>query len=122
MTCNNLSFEIFFLRMTSYFGFLELCQPKAGETVYVNSAAGAVGSVVGQIAKIKGCRVVGSAGSDKKVQYLKEIGFDDAFNYKTCSLDEALKKTCPSGIDCFFDNVSLNPTLFSYVTNYNTLF
>lgn len=91
--------------MTSYFGFLEICQPKAGETVYVNSAAGAVGSAVGQIAKLKGCRVVGSAGSDKKVQYLKEIGFDDAFNYKTSSLDEALKRTCPSGIDCFFDNV-----------------
>ena len=93
--------------MTAYFGFLEVCQPKAGETVYVNSAAGAVGSAVGQIAKIKGCRVVGSAGSDQKVQYLKELGFDDAFNYKTSSMDEALKRTCPDGIDCFFDNVSM---------------
>lgn len=91
---------------TSYFGFLEICQPKEGETLVVNGAAGAVGSIVGQIAKIKGCRVVGFAGSDKKVEYLKSIGFDAAYNYKTVkSLDEAIKESCPNGVDLFFDNV-----------------
>ena len=91
---------------TAYFGLLEICQPKEGETVYVNSAAGAVGAIVGQIAKIKGCRVVGSAGSDEKVAYCKSIGFDEVFNYKTVSsLEEALKTACPKGIDCFFENV-----------------
>lgn len=77
-----------------------------GETLLVNAAAGAVGTVVGQIAKIKGCKVVGSAGSDAKVAYLKELGFDEAFNYKTVgSLEEALKKASPDGYDCFFENV-----------------
>jgi len=91
--------------MTAYFGLLDVCQPKSGETVFVNSAAGATGSVVGQIAKIKGCRVVGCAGSDAKVEYLKEIGFDGAFNYKTQDLEKELSTLCPKGIDCFFDNV-----------------
>lgn len=78
-----------------------------GETLLVNAAAGAVGSVVGQLAKIKGCKVVGSVGSDAKVAYLKELCFDEAFNYKTVgSLEEALKKACPEGYDCFFENVS----------------
>lgn len=73
----------------------------------MNAAAGAVGSVVGQIAKIKGCKVVGSAGSDAKVAFLKELGFDEAFNYKTAgSLEEALKKASPEGYDCLFENVS----------------
>lgn len=72
----------------------------------MNAAAGAVGSVVGQLAKIKGCKVVGSAGSDAKVAFLKELGFDEAFNYKTVgSLEEALKKASPDGYDCFFENV-----------------
>ena len=73
---------------TAYFGFLEICQPKAGETVLVNGAAGAVGSLVGQIAKIKGCRVLGFAGSDEKCKMLTEdFGFDKAYNYKTvCTL------------------------------------
>ncbi|XP_075066990.1 prostaglandin reductase 1-like [Mixophyes fleayi] len=92
--------------LTAYFGLLELCQPKEGEVVLVNCAAGAVGSVVGQIAKIKGCKVVGSAGSDEKVKYLKEIGFDVAFNYKTVdSLEEELKKASPEGYDSYFENV-----------------
>lgn len=94
--------------MTAYFGLLDVCNPKAGETVFVNAAAGATGSMVGQIAKIKGCRVVGCAGSDTKVEFLKEIGFDGAFNYKTEKFDEKLKELCPKGIDCFFDNVSSN--------------
>ena len=69
---------------TAYFGFLEICQPKKGETVVVNGAAGAVGSLVGQIAKLKGCRVIGFAGTDEKCQLLvKKFGFDKAYNYKT---------------------------------------
>ncbi|XP_009981574.1 PREDICTED: prostaglandin reductase 1 [Tauraco erythrolophus] len=92
--------------LTAYFGLLEVCKVKIGDTVLVNAAAGAVGSVVGQLAKIGGCKVVGSAGSDDKVAYLKKIGFDEAFNYKTVkSLDEALRKASPDGYDCFFDNV-----------------
>lgn len=93
--------------MTAYFGFLDICKPKAGETVFVSGAAGAVGALVGQIAKIKGCRVVGSAGTDEKVQHLlDECGFDAAFNYKTdTDFLKALKEHCPDGIDCYFDNV-----------------
>ncbi|NXN91638.1 PTGR1 reductase, partial [Rhinopomastus cyanomelas] len=92
--------------LTAYFGLLEVCKMKPGETVLVNAAAGAVGSVVGQLAKIGDCKVVGCAGSDDKVAYLKKIGFDEAFNYKTVtSLDEALHKASPGGYDCFFDSV-----------------
>ncbi|XP_053321826.1 prostaglandin reductase 1-like isoform X2 [Spea bombifrons] len=92
--------------LTAYFGLREVCFAKKGEIVLVNGAAGAVGSLVGQIAKIIGCKVVGSAGSDDKVEFLKEIGFDEAFNYKTVSsLEEALKKASPEGYDCFFENV-----------------
>nr|CAC38761.1 leukotriene B4 [Geodia cydonium] len=91
---------------TSYFGFLEICQPKKGETLVVNGGAGAVGSLVGQIAKLKGCRVVGFAGSDAKVKYMLDLGFDAAYNYKTVeSLDAAIKESCPNGVDLFFDNV-----------------
>ncbi|CAH0723232.1 unnamed protein product, partial [Brenthis ino] len=91
---------------TAYFGFLEICQPKSGETVVVTGAAGAVGSLVGQIAKIKGCKVIGFAGSDKKVQWLeKELGFDKAINYKTEDAQTALKAAAPNGVDCYFDNV-----------------
>merc|ERR1719500_348453 len=91
---------------TAYFGFLELCQPKEGETVVVNGAAGAVGSLVGQIAKIKGCKVIGYAGTDAKVEWLKkELGFDHAFNYKTVPVQESLKIGAPNGVDCFFENV-----------------
>jgi leukotriene B4 12-hydroxydehydrogenase/15-oxo-prostaglandin 13-reductase len=93
--------------MTAYFGFLEICKPQPGEVVVVSGAAGAVGSLVGQIAKIKGCRVIGIAGADDKVQWLvHDLGFDAAFNYKTNSDYMAkLKEICPSGIDCYFDNV-----------------
>merc|ERR1719259_854310 len=90
---------------TAYFGFLELCEPKAGETVVVSGAAGAVGSLVGQIAKIKGCKVIGFAGTDEKVAWLKEIGYDYAYNYKKTSVDESLNKAAPNGVDCYFDNV-----------------
>lgn len=92
--------------LTALFGIEEVLDLKKGETLLVNAAAGAVGSVVGQIAKIKGCKVVGSAGTDAKVAFLKELGFDEAFNYKTVgSLEEALRKASPEGYDCFFENV-----------------
>ena len=93
--------------MTAYFGLLEIGQPKPGETVFVSGAAGAVGSLVGQIAKIKGCRVVGSAGSQEKVDLsLGELGFDAAFNYKEVKNYVAkLQEVCPNGIDVYFDNV-----------------
>jgi hypothetical protein len=93
--------------LTAYFGFLEIGKPRAGETVVVSGAAGAVGSIVGQIAKICGCRVVGIAGSDQKVAWLTgQLGFDAAFNYKTTP-DYAAKlgALCPSGVDVYFDNV-----------------
>lgn len=92
--------------MTAYFGFLDIGNPKTGETVVVSGAAGAVGSLVGQIAKIKGCRVVGVAGSDEKINYLiKELGFDAAVNYKDPNFAEELKNACPKGVDIYFDNV-----------------
>ncbi|MFC7441994.1 NADP-dependent oxidoreductase [Laceyella putida] len=93
--------------LTAYFGLLDIGQPKAGETVVISGAAGAVGMVVGQIAKIKGCRVVGIAGSEKKNEYLiNQLGFDAAINYKTTpNLVKALKETCPNGVDVYFDNV-----------------
>ncbi|AKF95814.1 NADP-dependent oxidoreductase [Brevibacillus laterosporus] len=93
--------------MTAYFGLLDIGQPQAGETVVVSGAAGAVGMLVGQIAKIKGARVVGIAGSDEKVQYVtEELGFDAAINYKTTSnMQLALEKACPNGVDVYFDNV-----------------
>ncbi|KAL8203029.1 UNVERIFIED_CONTAM: Prostaglandin reductase 1 [Gekko kuhli] len=92
--------------LTAYFGLFEVCRIKAGDTVLINAAAGAVGSVAGQIAKAAGCEVVGCAGSDAKVAFLKNLGFDAAFNYKTVgSLAETLKKASPDGYDCYFDNV-----------------
>ena len=93
--------------MTAYFGLLDLCEPKQGETVFVSGAAGAVGGYVGQIAKIKGCRVVGSAGSDEKVALMTEsLGYDAGFNYKSSENYVAeLERLCPDGIDCYFDNV-----------------
>ncbi|KAE8279213.1 Prostaglandin reductase 1 [Larimichthys crocea] len=92
--------------LTALLGIEEVLGLQKGETLLVNAAAGAVGSLVGQIAKIMGCKVVGSAGSDAKVAFLKELGFDEVFNYKTVgSLDEALKKASPEGYDCFFENV-----------------
>jgi NADPH-dependent curcumin reductase CurA len=93
--------------MTAYFALLDIGRPKEGETVVVSSAAGAVGSLVGQIAKLKGCRVVGITGSDEKVKILRdEFGFDAAINYKTAgNIRKALREACPGGIDVYFDNV-----------------
>lgn len=91
---------------TAYFGLLDIGQAKVGETVVVSAAAGAVGSIVGQIAKIKGCRVVGITGSDEKCCWLvEELGFDAAINYKTVDLESAIAQACPNGIDIYFDNV-----------------
>lgn len=92
---------------TAYVGLVELCNPKAGETVVVTTAAGAVGSMVGQIAKALGCRAVGVAGGPDKVRAcLEEFGFDAAIDYKaTPDLGSALDIACPDGVDCFFDNV-----------------
>ncbi len=93
--------------LTAYAGLLDVGRPKPGETVVVSAASGAVGSVVGQIAKIKGCRAVGLAGTDEKCEYVTgELGFDACINYKTRDLDQALRETCPGGIDVYYDNVA----------------
>lgn len=95
-----------FIGMTAYFGLLDIGKPKVGETLVVSGAAGAVGSLVGQIGKIKGCRVVGVAGSDEKCRWLTdELGFDAAINYKRESVLESLQQHCPDGIDVHFENV-----------------
>ena len=92
--------------MTAYVGLLDIGRPKAGETVVVSAASGAVGAVVGQIAKLKGCRVVGIAGAKDKCDYVvSELGFDACVNYKTDDLGAALRAACPNGIDVYFENV-----------------
>jgi NADPH-dependent curcumin reductase CurA len=92
--------------MTGYFGLLEVGQPKAGETVLVSGAAGAVGQTVGQVAKHLGCRVVGIAGGKDKCDFVvKELGFDACIDYKDGDLRAGLKEHCPNGVDVFFDNV-----------------
>lgn len=91
---------------TAYFGLLDICNPQPGETVVVTTAAGAVGSLVGQIAKIRGCNVIGITGSDEKCDWItKDLGFDAAINYKTENVPAALKTLCPNGIDCHFEQV-----------------
>jgi NADPH-dependent curcumin reductase CurA len=92
--------------MTAYFGLLEIGKPKEGDTVVVSGAAGAVGSVVGQIAKIKGCRAVGIAGGEEKCRHVvDELGFDAAVDYKSGGVLAALRRECPDGINVYFDNV-----------------
>lgn len=92
--------------LTAYFGLMDIGQPQEGETIVVSGAAGAVGTVVAQIGKIVGCRVVGIAGSDEKTAYLKDtLGVDETINYKTENVAEALDDACPNGIDVYFDNV-----------------
>ena len=95
--------------MTAYFGLLEIARPKAGESVFVSGAAGAVGSLAGQIAKLQGCRVAGSAGSDEKVAHLlNDLHFDAAFNYKPLARGDyyaKVQEACPNGVDVYFDNV-----------------
>jgi len=92
--------------VTAWVGLLDICQPKAGETVVVSAASGAVGSVVGQIARLKGCRAVGIAGGKQKCDYVvNELGFDACVDYKAGALNEDLKAAAPGGIDCYFENV-----------------
>ena len=91
---------------TAYFGLMDIGQPKPGETLVVSAAAGAVGSLAGQMGKIAGCRVVGIAGSDEKCQWItRELGFDEAINYRTENVAKGLARTCPKGIDIDFENV-----------------
>ncbi|XP_022813964.1 prostaglandin reductase 1-like [Spodoptera litura] len=106
---------------TAYFGIREIIKPKPGQTIVISGAGGAVGSHVGQIGKIVGCRVVGFAGSDEKCEYLeKELGFDRAFNYKTVDIRAALKDSCPEKVDCYFDNVGgeISATIMDYMNKY----
>src|SRR5262249_57993108 len=91
---------------TAWIGLYEHCQPKAGETVVVSAAAGAVGSVVGQLAKLQGCRAVGIAGGTMKCDHVvQELGFDACIDYKQGNLDDSLAAAVPDGIDCYFENV-----------------
>jgi NADPH-dependent curcumin reductase len=92
--------------MTAYFGLKDIGQPKPGETVVVSAASGAVGSVVGQLAKLWGCRAVGIAGGPQKCEYVRgELGFDACIDYKGGNVFKALKEACPQGVDVYFDNV-----------------
>ena len=93
--------------LAAYFGLLKIGKPKKGETVFISGAAGGVGSIVAQIAKLKGCKVVGTAGSPKKIDFLEnELDIDKGINYKTAKdLEASIKEACPNGIDVFFDNV-----------------
>lgn len=109
---------------TAYFGLLDICKPKAGEVVVVTGAAGAVGSVVGQIAKLKGAKVIGVAGSDDKCAWLKnDLGFDHAINYKTADIGAELKKIAPDGVDCYFDNVggTISSTVINQMRDYGRI-
>ncbi|HEY5339058.1 MAG TPA: NADP-dependent oxidoreductase [Rhizomicrobium sp.] len=91
--------------LTAYFGLLDVGRPRPGETALVSAAAGAVGAIAGQIAKIAGCRVVGSTGGPEKCKWIvDELGFDAAIDYKTGNIDKALKAACPNGLDVYFDN------------------
>jgi hypothetical protein len=105
--------------MTAYFGLLDITNPKPGETVVVSGAAGAVGSLAGQIAKIQGCRVIGIAGGDDKVSYIVgELGFDGGFNYKTeHNYVARLGELCPNGVDVYFDNVGgpITDAVFAHI-------
>ncbi|EGC35901.1 hypothetical protein DICPUDRAFT_91936 [Dictyostelium purpureum] len=102
--------------LTAYFGLVLIGKPKKGETIVVSAAGGAVGSIVGQIGKILGCRVVGICGSDEKAKFLKsEFGFDEVVNYKSSTYEKDLKNACPKGIDIYFENVGgkiADPILF----------
>lgn len=106
--------------LTAYFGLMHIGKPKAGETVVVSGAAGAVGLVVGQIAKLHGCRVIGIAGTEEKVKLLKEeFGFDEVINYKTCTdLKKAIADACPKAVDIYYDNVG-GETSDAVISNIN---
>ncbi|MFV8987939.1 NADP-dependent oxidoreductase [Serratia fonticola] len=98
---------------SAYFGLNKIAKPKPGETLVVSAASGSVGSVVGQLGKLAGCRVVGLAGSDEKCRYaVEELGFDACLNYKTADLKRDLRTACPQGIDIYFENVGGRISLF----------
>ena len=107
--------------LTAYFGLLDIGQPKEGDTVVVSGAAGATGSIAGQIAKIKGCKVIGTAGGPEKCRWLtEEANFDGAIDYKSANLSNSLRELCPEGINVVFDNVGgefLNVTLAQLALN-----
>ncbi len=111
--------------LSAYFALLDIGKPKAGETLVVSGAAGAVGTIVGQIGKIMGCRVVGIAGSDDKIAQLKsKFGFDDAINYKsTPDMKAAIAAACPNGVDIYFDNVGgpVSDAVFPYMNTYGRI-
>ena len=93
--------------ITAYFGLLDVGRPRPGDTVVVSAASGAVGQLVGQIAKLTGCRAVAIAGDDSKLKWCRDIGFDVAINYrKAADLTAAVKEACPTGVDVFFDNTA----------------
>jgi len=102
--------------ITAYFGMLDIGKPEAGQTVVVSGAAGATGSVAGQIAKLRGCRVIGIAGRPDKCRWITELGFDVAIDYKTERVDKRIFETCPQGVDVFFDNVG-GPILDAVLAN-----
>ncbi len=103
--------------VTAYFGLLEVCEPKESETVVVSTAAGAVGSAVGQIAKIKGCRTIGITSSPQKVALCRdEFGYDEVISYRDHDVAEAIKVACPDGLDCYFDN-TCGPISDAVMTN-----
>lgn len=106
--------------LTAYFGLLDICKPQPGETVVVSAAAGAVGSLVGQIAHIKRCRAIGIAGSNEKIRFItRELGFDGGFNYKDGDCQAHLKELCPNGVDIYFDNVG-GPITDAVIRSINT--
>ncbi|OZG75241.1 NADP-dependent oxidoreductase [Hahella sp. CCB-MM4] len=106
--------------VTAYHGLMEIAKPKAGETLLVSGAAGSVGSIVGQIAKAEGLRVIGVAGSDEKCRWLtEELGFDAAINYKTADLETAVREAAPNGIDIYFENTG-GPIQHAAFANMNT--
>lgn len=108
---------------TAYYGLIVNCAPKAGETLVVNAAAGAVGSLVGQFGKVLGLKVIGYAGSDDKCEWLKSIGFDFAFNYKKVDLGKSLSEAAPQGVDCFYDNVGgdFAVTVYQHMNRYGRI-
>ena len=92
--------------MTAYFGLFEVCKPVPGDNVVVSAASGAVGQLVGQLAKIAGCNVIGIAGNEKKCEYIKDIlNFDEVINYKNDNVFKKIKEYCPDGVNVYFDNV-----------------
>ncbi|KAF9367209.1 hypothetical protein BGX21_007676, partial [Mortierella sp. AD011] len=105
--------------LTAYASLKDIGKPKAGETIFISAASGAVGQLAGQLSKAWGLTVIGSAGSDEKVDFLlKEVGFDYAFNYKKQTAHEALKQFAPNGIDIYFENVG-GETLEAALDNLN---